>query len=612
MALRLRRGLDIERQSAIFAEGEPIYTTDTKKIHIGDGSTPGGLLVSGLLSLNDDPTPRLGGNFDLNSNDIVGAGNINIVGDITVTGIFSAGFIEADYRGSLFASDSSVIVDGNSKTLHGSLKDDGGVLMFDAFTGRFNLSNNTLSSLSDVAGASTVGDFLTWDGVGWEGKTFGTAIDGTNPAPYAIAQYNPFNGWVSDSAIYNNDSTVAFDLNTGYVNISTQSISTLADIFIDLNNLAPDDVLSWDGTVWTHKQVTLSNFAIVLNDIDDVNAPSPSINDVLTYDGSGWSSQPIPSTTVNLALDEIDDVLTTGAVTNNVLTYDGVNWVPQAISLNVELNDLVDTDISSSTLAADDVLKWNGFSWVNTPDSFNPDDIVTLITTTTFDNITVENGDFTNVITGHVEADSISTTGLTVNIGDFTNVNTTHVETDSINSNTVVTGIAIINEVNAPDNRFSINGPSGTPFQITAEADENHATFKCIRSSVNDLSSDIGVNGRLIFSRNDTTNGELSTGLIYSSNDYIRLSSSAGGTFTPAETIALENAGGSLKVGIGTVTPAETLHVAGSGKYDSFIQFGSLSTVERDALTPANGMVIYNTTVDKFQGYAGGAWVDLS
>lgn len=36
-----------------------------------------------------------------------------------------------------------------------------------------------------------------------------------------------------------------------------------------------------------------------------------------------------------------------------------------------------------------------------------------------------------------------------------------------------------------------------------------------------------------------------------------------------------------------------------------------LSTTERNALTPINGRVIYNTTTDKFQGYAGGMWIDL-
>jgi len=36
-----------------------------------------------------------------------------------------------------------------------------------------------------------------------------------------------------------------------------------------------------------------------------------------------------------------------------------------------------------------------------------------------------------------------------------------------------------------------------------------------------------------------------------------------------------------------------------------------MTTTERDALTAINGMTLYNTTIDKFQGYAAGAWVDL-
>lgn len=43
MSFRLRRGLDSERSSIVFDEGELIYTTDTEKLYIGNGSTLGGV-----------------------------------------------------------------------------------------------------------------------------------------------------------------------------------------------------------------------------------------------------------------------------------------------------------------------------------------------------------------------------------------------------------------------------------------------------------------------------------------------------------------------------------------------------------------------------------------
>ena len=47
MALRLRRGTDAERQLITPVEGELIYTTDTKLLYAGDGTTAGGTLVTG-------------------------------------------------------------------------------------------------------------------------------------------------------------------------------------------------------------------------------------------------------------------------------------------------------------------------------------------------------------------------------------------------------------------------------------------------------------------------------------------------------------------------------------------------------------------------------------
>ena len=65
------------------------------------------------------------------------------------------------------------------------------------------------------------------------------------------------------------------------------------------------------------------------------------------------------------------------------------------------------------------------------------------------------------------------------------------------------------------------------------------------------------------------------------------------------------------KLGIGIFEPTDSLHVVGSGKFTSSVQFGSLTTTQRDALTAADGMIVYNSTVNKFQGRANGAWIDL-
>jgi len=89
MALRIRRGTDAERLTITPANGEPIYTTDTKLLYVGDGTTAGGKLISGTLS--DDATPQLGGDLDLNGNNITGTGNINITGTITATGNINLG-----------------------------------------------------------------------------------------------------------------------------------------------------------------------------------------------------------------------------------------------------------------------------------------------------------------------------------------------------------------------------------------------------------------------------------------------------------------------------------------------------------------------------------------
>lgn len=45
--IQFRRGVEAQRALITPDAGEPLFTTDTKQFFIGDGATPGGVLVSG-------------------------------------------------------------------------------------------------------------------------------------------------------------------------------------------------------------------------------------------------------------------------------------------------------------------------------------------------------------------------------------------------------------------------------------------------------------------------------------------------------------------------------------------------------------------------------------
>ena len=164
MALRFRRGTQAERDDVSFIpeSGEPVWTTDTQKLYIGDGTTSGGVLVTGasgggstpgiddnssvvVLTL-DNFTSTFTNDVEIDGADLVMSGgsitgttSINILGNITgsgtiagnianlgslnvTAGISAGGVINAplfagDHLGSVFADDSSVIIDAINRTI---------------------------------------------------------------------------------------------------------------------------------------------------------------------------------------------------------------------------------------------------------------------------------------------------------------------------------------------------------------------------------------------------------------------------------------------------------------------------------------------------------------
>jgi len=63
-------------------------------------------------------------------------------------------------------------------------------------------------------------------------------------------------------------------------------------------------------------------------------------------------------------------------------------------------------------------------------------------------------------------------------------------------------------------------------------------------------------------------------------------------------------------VGIGTTFPDASAALDITSTTGSLL-LPRMSSAERDALTAVNGMLIYNVTTNKFQGYENGAWANL-
>lgn len=185
MPLQIRRGTDPERQAMTvpLAEGEPLYTTDQGFLYIGNGTTPGGIqvtgysnenaidavglaLVSGLNSgitfiygVTQDNANRIDAtvnisqllqNLNLNGFSITGTGNINIAGTLT-----------ADFKGSVFGDDSTPLIDGVDSRIHldgtvkGNIVPDANVV-YDIGSTNFRFRDLYLSGSSIELGAATI------------------------------------------------------------------------------------------------------------------------------------------------------------------------------------------------------------------------------------------------------------------------------------------------------------------------------------------------------------------------------------------------------------------------------------------------------------------------
>jgi hypothetical protein len=119
----------------------------------------------GISDVVDDTSPQLGGNLDLNSNDITGTGNINIAGNLTVLGttstISTTNIKIGDPFGFFATGSAGTNVDGGIIIQSGSAVDSGSAMYHDISTERWSVAKGIASTATTVTDSEWQGYVAT-------------------------------------------------------------------------------------------------------------------------------------------------------------------------------------------------------------------------------------------------------------------------------------------------------------------------------------------------------------------------------------------------------------------------------------------------------------------
>jgi hypothetical protein len=88
----------------------------------------------------------------------------------------------------------------------------------------------------------------------------------------------------------------------------------------------------------------------------------------------------------------------------------------------------------------------------------------------------------------------------------------------------------------------------------------------------------------------------------------ITFNTSPSGSVSPTERIRIDSAG---NVGIGTAGGAATSALLELKSTTGALLIPRMTTTQKNALTAVNGMIVYDSTLNKFQGYENSAWTSF-
>ena len=368
------------------------------------------------------------------------------------------------------------------------------------------------------------------------------------------------------------------------------------------------------------------NPAQALNDLSNVNCPTPTNGQALVFNTAQnkWINGAVQ--TINSIGDIADVDITTAAPTvNQVLKWDGSKFIPandidtQIALASASIDDLGDVSTSGVDAPSNgQVLAWNAGAAQFKP--INP----VFNQTGTFD------GTFEGTMKGTLVGDD-----STILVDGITNT----IKLD--NGQIFFDGVQI--KLLAGNNNLKfgeVTDNVGPTFQLYNTDKSQPIEIISVGGTGNDFSKfqfnvkDNSLQTPVTFTAGDSLAGISWNGWDTNNSKYIPSAQMYGKVSTSAGSVAADTVKGTLvfatndgtasapslkfmeftsdgRLSINSQTANATLDVNGNAKIGTELLLGSMTTTQRDALTAANGMIIYNTTDNKFQGYENVAWSNL-
>ena len=562
MSLRIRRGTNAERAGVMFFEGELVYTTDTKKLFVGDGTTVGGIAV--------DST----------------AGSINNLTDVNIVGIQTgqilqwdgSQFIAGDDKGdkeSVTGADSTILVDATNSSINldGTVKghiipDQNEVYNLGSTTKRFNdlflsgttidLGGTTITSSGGklsfsqpiVATMETSGDIDTKDNnIINTGATGDVTVRPSNTGEFAVENSVGARLFEVDLA---GNSFGAVGSSVLQLPVYFSADYTAHTSKVETGQLVFDNATKalkfYNGNAWVSVSGGGAGGGLIEGQTYDINI----VGDVVAGDSSVILDSSASRYFGSVNATDGGPVITPGAT-----------------------NVLSSLDFGTGTILA---LK-----------------VTTLKNNTSDENIINMGVDksTSSMSIGTVNADEINSGAIYGNFVGSLYSDASSQIIDGITGAINAAGGITTDDLNLPNNTLKIGvATTGPSIQLQA-------------TGTNDMSAQTSDRGKIVFQRNDT-NGEVTEAVIAGGRSSVNMVINDGtNNFPETHTFIFNN---SANFGLGKYVPATKLHVAGSitadGGYIGGVQTISgpgainlttlvteITTTGTDAYTLADGTV---------------------